>query len=401
MAKAVLDTSVLLQYPKILMENEYEFVIHVTVLEEIDGIINGDFDENKKAKAREARRYIKESGVKLSADRICYVIPLGWKDNVDNGLIRYAKDLGCSLCTNDLTMQLLAKTIGVECFEYWNGDAENETQYTGFLEINGSANDIIDFFQDIEDGNNKYNLLENQYVVINQEGKNPSEYRYNAGKLKRLKLPEINGLRPLNSEQRCAFDLLLNENIPIKVIAGSPGSGKTLIATRLGLHLVKSEGKYGKLLMLRNPIGSGEEIGFLSGSKEEKCGAFYKPIQQHMESMDLVGKGKNREFDSEPDNQIEQDIPYYIKGMSYGSTFVLFDEAEDADLKLLRLVGSRIEKDSCVVFTGDFKQAESKFVKKNGLTQLIKQLKGNPLVGIVVLSEDVRSPASKVFADLY
>ena len=53
-----------------------------------------------------------------------------------------------------------------------------------------------------------------------------------------------------------------------------------------------------------------------------------------------------------------------------------------------------------IVFTGDYKQAESKYKNDNGIVNFIKNAKGNPLVGIVVLEEDVRSEASKVFADL-
>ena len=86
--------------------------------------------------------------------------------------------------------------------------------------------------------------------------------------------------------------------------------------------------------------------------------------------------------------------------MSYGSTFVFVEESEDMDLKILKLIGSRIESDSCVVFCGDYKQSEQKYRRNNGLFQLIEKLKGNPLVGIIVLNEDVRSEASKVFVDI-
>ena len=86
--------------------------------------------------------------------------------------------------------------------------------------------------------------------------------------------------------------------------------------------------------------------------------------------------------------------------MSYGSTYVFVDEAEDMNLNILKLIGSRIESDSCVIFCGDYKQSEPKYKNNNGLYQLIEKLKGNPLVGIVVLSEDIRSEASKVFVDI-
>ena len=64
------------------------------------------------------------------------------------------------------------------------------------------------------------------------------------------------------------------------------------------------------------------------------------------------------------------------------------------------MVGTRIGNNSSIVFTGDYKQAESKYRSDNGLSLFIDKCKGNPLVGIIVLEEDVRSNASKVFADL-
>jgi predicted ribonuclease YlaK len=89
-----------------------------------------------------------------------------------------------------------------------------------------------------------------------------------------------------------------------------------------------------------------------------------------------------------------------MKGLTIPESYILIDEAEDLDLKTLKLIGSRIGKDSNIVFCGDYKQAEGKFIQDNGLLQLIEGTKGNPLVGIVVLDDDVRSSASKVFANL-
>jgi predicted ribonuclease YlaK len=89
-----------------------------------------------------------------------------------------------------------------------------------------------------------------------------------------------------------------------------------------------------------------------------------------------------------------------MKGLSIDETFILVDEAEDLNKKLIKLLGTRIGTNSSIVFSGDIEQAEDKYVGNNGLTIAIEKLKGHPLVGIVVLKDDVRSEASKVFADL-
>jgi PhoH-like ATPase len=99
-------------------------------------------------------------------------------------------------------------------------------------------------------------------------------------------------------------------------------------------------------------------------------------------------------------NQLEMEIPYFLKGLTISSSYTIVDEAEDLDLKTLKLIGTRISESSCIVFAGDYKQAEYKYIKNNGLLQLIEKTRGNPLVGVVVLKDDVRSAASKVFASL-
>jgi PhoH-like ATPase len=89
-----------------------------------------------------------------------------------------------------------------------------------------------------------------------------------------------------------------------------------------------------------------------------------------------------------------------MKGLSIQDTYILVDEAEDLSKRLIKLLGTRVAEGSVIVFSGDFEQAEEKYVHNNGLYQAIEKLKGHPLVGIVVLDEDIRSSASKAFAGL-
>jgi PhoH-like ATPase len=102
----------------------------------------------------------------------------------------------------------------------------------------------------------------------------------------------------------------------------------------------------------------------------------------------------------EQEGVLTKEIPFYMKGLSIEDTFIIADEAEDLTLKLVKLIGTRLGKGSNVVFSGDFKQAEDKYIYNNGLYLAVEKLKGHPLVGVVYLDEDVRSDASKVFAEL-
>ena len=97
-------------------------------------------------------------------------------------------------------------------------------------------------------------------------------------------------------------------------------------------------------------------------------------------------------------------IIYYLQNYfttcSVDDTLMIVDECEDLNLKLIKLLGTRIGNNSAIVLTGDWHQAEQQYKYDSGISKLIEQTIDDPLVGIVVLDEDVRSSVSKTFANL-
>jgi PhoH-like ATPase len=170
-----------------------------------------------------------------------------------------------------------------------------------------------------------------------------------------------------------------------------------MLSVKTGLYQVVAKEHYKNLLFIRNPIvADNTDIGFLPGDKSEKIHDFCRPFLQYVEN-------EKDQFYAEnliKNEKIKMDVVSFLKGISIDDSFVIMDEAEDLNTKLIKLVGSRIGEKSCIVFTGDWKQSENKYKNDNGLLRLIESSKGNPLVGIVVLEEDVRSSASKLFAEL-
>ena len=74
-------------------------------------------------------------------------------------------------------------------------------------------------------------------------------------------------IKPLNVEQRMAFDLLQNPNIPVKLLTGVPGGGKDFLMFLHAWDLIQ-KGKKDKIIFIRNlvPFKDAPEIGFLEGS---------------------------------------------------------------------------------------------------------------------------------------
>lgn len=394
----IVDTNVLLDDLTFLEGKKIVILSHV--LRELDKHKSNKEKKDLALGARRAVRWIKAN--KMNDNVIFDLSDYLWEGEdpyenlyVDNLIIKACLVKGYGLITKDSLLSFKAEGFGIELVDLDNGISHGTGNYTGFLEISVSNDDeLADIY---EDKSNPLGLLINQYLIINYNGEQLC-HRWDGKELIDIDLPPKRLVEPQNAHQACALDLLWNSKIPIKIITGTYGSGKTYLSTVVGIELVNGNGRKGgsfdKLLMVRNPIGSGEQIGFMPGNKEEKIGDFYKPILQHFKD------GEQGIIRMEHEGKLEKEIPFYMKGLSIDNTVILVDEAEDLNEKLIKLIGTRLGKKSVVVFSGDFNQAEDKYVYNNGLYIAIDKLKGNPLVGIVSLQEDIRSDASKVFADM-
>ena len=395
------DTNILLQTD--LSKLETPFYLSSVTLQELEHIkTSSNKSDEIKFKARKATRWLQNNESKYTCvprtnatDYYCSLC------NVDSS-VPDNQIMSCAKFYNEQITPIIFVTNDIACYNIakhvFNLEVKSlkieSNDYRGYCYKLLTSNDFNNIYNEYNNGNNPYDLIENQYLIIkNVETQEETEYVYRFGKLERLKLPKT--IKALNSKQRCALDLLNNPDIPIKVIGGVYGSGKTLLAIRSALYQTQEKGNYSSVLLVRNPTGSGEEVGFLPGDLEEKTADFFAPFIDNM-------KGGEQELESlKMQGIIDTQIPFYLKGRSIPNTFIVVDEAEDLTAKDFKLIGSRIAKESCVVFTGDFKQAETKYVHNNGLSKFIQYISQNPdpLVGVVILDDDVRSSASKYFVN--
>ena len=172
-------------------------------------------------------------------------------------------------------------------------------------------------------------------------------------------------------------------------------SGKTYLSLKMAFNSVCNTGKQAKILGVREPIGEGKEVGFLKGDFEDKTNLFFLPLVQSLD-------GGEYELQSRVDRgQFESQIPYYLKGTTYNDTIIVCDEAEDLSERQIRLIGTRLGKDSRIFFSGDYKQGIFNSGINNPLLKMCEELKGNPNFACIVLDDDVRSETSKIFANLF
>lgn len=102
--------------------------------------------------------------------------------------------------------------------------------YSGYIEVEVNDED----FATLQGGNVPLNLgelKENQYIIATDRFGKYGYFQFKDGKVKEVlytKLGnEVTGeIKPLNPQQHCAFHMMKDKNIPVKLITGKFGTGK-------------------------------------------------------------------------------------------------------------------------------------------------------------------------------
>ena len=310
-------------------------------------------------------------------------------DNQIVGTARYITEKeDIIFVTNDICLKNIARSVGLDV-ESVEG---KENIYKGYKIINGTSEQINIAMENM----NLSDWSVNEYLIIqNKDDGSEKEMRFDGEKFVSLKLPSSKFIKAKNSLQRCALDILNNQDITIAAILGGYGSGKSYLSMQMALYNVQEKGYQSKILGIKSPQGEGVEVGYLPGDLEAKTDNFFLPLVQQL---------NGGEFELESLKQrgvLESNIPYYLKGTTYNDTIMLVDEAEDLDEKQIRLVGTRVGSNSKIYFAGDYKQSVINTTTNNALVKMCNEFKGNKNFATIYLGEDVRSSTSKMFANLF
>jgi predicted ribonuclease YlaK len=414
-----MDTSALMHAAHELQElikDDAILVVCSTVLEELDRHKDGDNGE-KRYKARQAFKLLNNNpdSVKYIVDEIpdkfiAETLFYGFDMEHPDNKILYAcvnfidgHKNETVLATNDNGMVAKANMLKIPAMKLVKN--QDEEMYKGFIELYGTEEENDNKLFELMDGDT---LHANQYIILHDiDTESDSAVRWDAKTQEFVDIKyRTTKVKPLNIYQECAMDLLYNDSIPIKVIAGNYGSGKSLLSMKIMEEKIYT-GLYDKMLLLRNPIAvDAIDIGALPGDFHSKLGHFFSPMVQYLTNDTMFDykeafDPKNEEAAKRRGYQLDMDIVQNLKGISVDRTIVILDEAEDLSLKLIKVAGTRIGRGSMLVMMGDIKnQTEDKYKYDNGLAAFIEQSKDEDLVGVIYLPMDVRSEMSKIFAEL-
>ena len=395
------DTNTILDLQDKMFEDN--FCISSISLQEMENIkTSGRKDEETKYKARKALHLLDENKDKYEVVIYTtamenYIVEKQLEVTPDTKIIASCafsrgllqQDTDFVFVTNDIACKMIAsKIFGLEV----ESVGEKENIYKGYRVIKGSSEQINATMENMDLSD--WNI--NEYLIIqNTDDDSEKEMRFDGEKFVALKLPSSKFIKAKNSLQRCALDILNNQDITIVAILGGFGSGKTHLSMQMALYNVNEKGYQSKILGVRSPQGEGKEVGFLPGDLNSKVEGFFEPLTQQL---------NGGEFELESLKQrgvLETNIPFYMKGTTYNDTILVVDEAEDLDEKQIRLVGTRVGSNSKIYFAGDYKQSVINTTTNNALVKMCNEFKGNKKFATIYLGEDVRSETSKMFADLF
>lgn len=175
----------------------------------------------------------------------------------------------------------------------------------------------------------------------------------------------------LNEEQKHAKALILDS--PITVLKGMAGSGKTLVATQVGLDLLFRK-EIDKIIITR-PTVSKESIGFLPGDIREKMDPWLAPIYHNLYM--LYNKDK---IDKEIEKGTIEIVPFaFMRGRTFVDSYVIVDEAQNVTHSQMETVIGRLGRGSKMVICGDIAQIDLKDKRDTGfafLARLEEQVEG-------------------------
>ncbi|MBU0928638.1 MAG: PhoH family protein [Spirochaetes bacterium] len=424
----VIDTNVLIHNPEsILSFRDNEIVIPLQVLEELDHLTT--YSDQRGKSARDAIRFLDSiskrgdlhDGVKLENGSSLRVsleqsdkAPKGFDlGKADNRIILCASALKeggrhVFFVSKDINARVKATALGVKSVDYEKEKVDIATLYQGVIEAE-VASDQFAAFEATGSLPWKDRLRPNEFVVLRERGGtreriarcNPED-----GVIEAVQedLGSVSGISPLNSRQRVALELLLDDRLSLVTLIGKAGTGKTLLAIAAGLRKVFDEKAYSKMLVTRPVVPVGKDIGFLPGEKQAKMSNWMQPLFDNLEY--ILGAHKREKVKTVEqmvkDKQIEIEALSYIRGRSLPNEYIIIDEAQNLTPHEIKTIVSRAGQGSKVVLTGDPYQIDNMYLdaNSNGLSYLVDAFKGQAVFGHVTLQKTERSELAELASSL-
>ncbi len=427
----VLDTNVVIHDPNAIFAFEgSKVVLPLPVIEELDTFKRNN-DERGRAARLVARKLdglrskgklsdgvILEHGGTLKVEMVSGngLPPTFLSHSKDNMILAVAQQLKKEgdkivFISKDINLRIKAEAIGLDTQDYEREKVDVTDLYRGWQEVGAPPGEIDSFYKTRRLAVNEGGLKPNEFVILkdNDGGSKSALTRYDQKLGSLVPLTKADtvpwGIKPLNTEQRFALELLMRKEVQLVTLVGVPGSGKTLMALAAGLEQILEEKLYRRMLIARPVIAVGHDIGFLPGSKQEKLESWMGAIYDNLEFLMDRPHSEESEMSIQmlvEQKKIEIEAVTFLRGRTLPNQYIIIDDAQNLTPHEIKTIISRVGQGSKIVLTGDPYQIDNYYLDaaSNGLTNLVEHFKGQPLFGHVTFSKIERSPLAALASEL-
>jgi PhoH-like ATPase len=324
------------------------------------------------------------------------------------------------LVSKDINMRVKARALGLAAEEYQNDKTldDGELLYAGSLALPADfwtrQSKTIESWQSGSftfyrvSGPAVAHFHINQFVYFEAPGE-PSLYarvteiRDKTAVLKTLKdythlKNAVWGVSSRNREQNFALNLLMDPEIDFVTLAGTAGTGKTLMALAAGLTQVLDERRYTEIIMTRATVSVGEDIGFLPGTEEEKMGPWMGALDDNLEFLSKGDGGNAGEWGRAATTElirsrIKVKSMNFMRGRTFMNKYVILDEAQNLTPKQMKTLITRAGPGTKIICMGNLAQIDTPYLTEgsSGLTFAVDRFRGWPHGGHITLARGERS----------
>jgi PhoH-like ATPase len=459
----VLDTNVLMHDPTALFRfQEHDIFIPMIVLEELDHAKKGISEVARNVRQvsrfldeliRDANQQTINDGLPLSriehgpngemggvSGRLYFqtsamtaLLPDSMPGNIaDNSILsivlaltKELPETHVILVSKDINMRIKAATLELPAEDYHNDQTLEDIDllYSGatalakdFWDLHGTK---MDSWQ--EKDRTFYKLEDplvaewypNQYLYIEDESNFEAIVRSCEGHVAILELARdyrskhnnVWGITARNREQNFALNVLLDPNIDFVTLLGTAGTGKTLLALAAGLTMIMEQKIYQEIVMTRETVPVGEDIGFLPGTEEEKMAPWMGAL---MDNLELLGsRSGHSEWEQGASsnilmNRVKIRSLNFMRGRTFLNRFLIIDEAQNLTSKQMKTLITRAGPGTKIICIGNLSQIDTPYLTAttSGLTYVVDRFKTWPHGAHITLRRGERSRLADYASDI-
>ncbi|CAA9890845.1 Phosphate starvation-inducible protein PhoH [Candidatus Methylobacter favarea] len=450
----VLDTNILMHDPAAIFRfQEHDIFIPMIVLEELDHYKKGLTEVARNVRQvsrfldeliRDANQQTLKDGLPLSrldyganteaansAGRLYFqtsvmtsLLPDSMPGNLaDNSILNVVlaltkelPEIKVILVSKDINMRIKAATLELPAEDYYNDQTIDDIDllYSGATALDKDFwNEHGAKTESWQEKNRTFYKLEdpvvaewypNQYLYIEDESNFEAIVRSCSGQVALLELARdyrtkynnVWGIMARNREQNFALNVLLDPEIDFVTLLGTAGTGKTLLALASGLTMTMEHKIYHEIIMTRETVPIGEDIGFLPGTEEEKMAPWMGAL---MDNLELLGSrsGHNEWEQGATNNILMNRVKIrslnFMRGRTFLNRFMIIDEAQNLTSKQMKTLITRAGPGTKIVCIGNLSQIDTPYLTAttSGLTYVVDRFKSWPHGAHITLRRGERS----------